>query len=117
MIVTVIYVALGGALGSVLRVLLGTTASFPFGTLWVNILGSFLIGAAWVSGLDKSSGIYPFFILGILGGFTTFSTFSLDALKLTQAGQPVAAASYVLGSVALSLLAVGLGAWVAGQLP
>ncbi|MEO0487140.1 MAG: CrcB family protein [Pseudomonadota bacterium] len=115
MVGQLIYVALGGALGSVLRVLLGAAVAFPLGTLAVNALGSFAIGIAWAAGADRVAGLYPFLMLGLLGGFTTFSTFSLDALKLVQAGQGVAAGTYVVGSVLLSLMAVALGAWLAGR--
>lgn len=115
MLVHLGYVALGGALGSVLRALLGMVVAFPFGTLGVNVLGSFLIGVAFASGFAERSAAHPFLMLGVLGGFTTFSTFSLDALKLVQAGQGGAALGYVLASVLLSVLAVWLGYVAAGR--
>ena len=110
------YVALGGALGSVLRALMGMAVSFPFGTLTVNVLGSFLIGAAFALGVADRTGAHPFLMLGLLGGFTTFSTFSLDALKLVQAGQISGAALYVLASGLLSFAALVLGLLLAGRL-
>ncbi|MEM1237240.1 MAG: CrcB family protein [Pseudomonadota bacterium] len=113
MLVHLGYVALGGALGSVLRALLGMAVAFPFGTLAVNVLGSLLIGVAFASGLADRTGAHPFLMLGILGGFTTFSTFSLDALKLMQSGQSAAAGAYVVASVVLSALAVWVGYTVA----
>ena len=103
MVMNLVYVAFGGALGSVLRVLVGLAATFPFGTLTVNVLGSFLIGLLWANGIDKAPGLNSFLMLGVLGGFTTFSTFSLDVLKLMEGGQLAASAAYVLASVFLSV--------------
>lgn len=110
------YVALGGAMGSILRALMGMAVTFPFGTLAVNVLGSFLIGIAFALGVVDRSGGHAFVMLGLLGGFTTFSTFSLDALKLVQAGQFSGALLYVLASVFLSVAAVALGVLLAGRL-
>lgn len=78
----------------------------------MNILGSFLMGliaALLAEGPAASSPLRLFLTTGILGGFTTFSAFSLDALSLWQRGQGGAAAAYVLGSVLLSLAAIALG--------
>ncbi len=102
-------IALGGALGSVLRYLLVTAIGAPFGTLAVNVLGSLAIGALFV-GLGAREGWQLFLMTGVLGGFTTFSAFSLDTLKLIEAGQTPQAIAYVAGSVTLSLAAVALGA-------
>ena len=87
---------------------------FPWGTLVINVLGSGLMGlvAGWFAfkaGEAWSQSARLFLTTGVLGGFTTFSAFSLDTLKLFEAGQPLQAALYVLGSVALSLIAVALG--------
>ena len=112
MFTTLGYVALGGACGSVLRVLIGQAVTFPFGTLAVNVVGSFLIGIAWASGVDKVAGMYPFLMLGLLGGFTTFSTFSLDVLKLVEASQFGMSLAYVLASVVLSLAACAAGVFL-----
>lgn len=108
MIWTLSLVALGGALGSVLRFLMVSAIGAPLGTAAVNVLGCFAIGALYV--LLAPRGIWqPLLMTGVLGGFTTFSAFSLDTLKLFEAGQPLQAAAYVLGSVLLSLAAVALG--------
>lgn len=106
-------IALGGALGSVFRFaavgyltpLLGFR--FPLGTFVVNILGSFLIGVAYVLLVEKAT--LPaewrlFFITGILGGFTTFSAFSLEILQLWQEGHVLNALIYASSSVILGLL-------------
>lgn len=112
MILTLIQVALGGAIGSVLRFLTVATIGAPIGTFVVNVLGSFVIGILFTA-LQSRAGLSPLLMAGILGGFTTFSAFSLDALKLFQAGQIASALVYAGGSVVLSLLAVGLGAALA----
>ena len=105
---TIPLIALGGAIGSVLRYLMVAAIAAPWGTAAVNVLGSFAIGALFVL-LDARTGWQLFVMTGLLGGFTTFSAFSLDTLKLIEAGQTPQAALYVLGSVALSLIAVALG--------
>jgi CrcB protein len=114
----ILLVALGGALGSVLRYLvgLGTLRSFgpafPWGTLTVNVTGSFLIGLLSEMIMQKFSGspeMRVFLITGILGGYTTFSAFSLDAIALVERGETVPAAIYVGSSVILSGLAVVAG--------
>jgi CrcB protein len=105
-------VALGGAIGSVLRYLMVATVGAPWGTALVNVLGSLAIGVLFVL-LDARTGWQLFLMTGVLGGFTTFSAFSLDTLKLIAGGQIGIAAAYVLGSVALSLAAVALGAALA----
>lgn len=101
-------IALGGALGSVLRYLMISAIGAPVGTLAVNVLGSFAIGMLFAA-LGAREGWQLFLMTGFLGGFTTFSAFSLDTLKLIQSGQTLQAAAYVLGSIALSLAAVALG--------
>lgn len=108
-------VFLGGGLGAVLRWLVGkwTLAwfgyGFPIGTLAVNIAGSLAIGLAvgLLEGVGQPAKL--FFVTGVLGGFTTFSAFSLDALTMWQRGQGALAALYVLLSVGLSLAAAVLG--------
>jgi CrcB protein len=119
-----LWVAVGGALGSVTRYWLAifvaglTGPYFPWGTLLINVLGSFLIGwfGAW-TGANGSVVVSPdirvFVMVGICGGFTTFSSFSLQTLELLSAGEVVWAACYVLGSVALCLLAVWAGVTLA----
>lgn len=108
-------VFLGGGLGALLRWGVGKWTlhwfgtGFPIGTLAVNIAGSLAIGLA-VGALE---GVGPtarlFFVTGLLGGFTTFSAFSLDALTLWQRGEQGTAAAYVLASVLLSLAAAAAG--------
>lgn len=105
-------VALGGAVGSVLRYLTGLALPFPYGTLTVNIVGSFAIGVLWVA-LSLRTETHPLLISGLLGGFTTFSAFSLDTLRLIEDGRVAQAGVYVVGSVALSLLACAAGLWIA----
>lgn len=114
----IVLVAAGGAAGSVARHLTVLAAArlapgFPWGVMAVNVLGSFLIGLLAFGLLHGRAPLSPLLITGFLGGFTTFSAFSLDALRLWQAGQGAAAAAYVLGSVALSLGAVVAGATLA----
>lgn len=109
-----ISVALGGALGAVMRYAMGLVVGFPIGTMVVNILGSFAIGTLWVVLAARGlQGWTPFLITGLLGGFTTFSAFSLDALRLVEAGRLWGALGYVFGSVIVSLLACALGLWAA----
>jgi fluoride exporter len=113
-------VALGGALGSVLRFWLSTQferrlgEAFPWGTIAVNVTGSFLIGLCFSL---KGTGGEPMLgssaralvIVGVLGGYTTFSAFSLQTLNLLRNGQPGLAVANVLLSVLVCLLAVWLG--------
>jgi fluoride exporter len=111
----ILAVAIGGACGSVTRYLvaIGSAKLFgpqlPWGTLIINITGSALIGA--LAGLfatrwDVSQTIRIFLVVGICGGYTTFSTFSLDAWYLLERGQTMASVAYMLGSVVLSLAAL-----------
>lgn len=100
-------IALGGAIGSVLRYLMVGAIGAPWGVAAVNVLGSFVIGTLFV--LIPREGWQLFLMTGLLGGFTTFSAFSLDTLKLIEGGQPMQAVLYVLASVVLSLIATALG--------
>lgn len=116
MIQTLLQVALGGALGASARYLTNVAAmrllgpGFPWATAAVNIAGSFLMGVLVVTLAHKdATRLAPFLMTGVLGGFTTFSAFSLDALTLWERGQAGLAALYVAGSVALSLLAIVAG--------
>jgi CrcB protein len=109
-------VALGGALGAALRYLMVTAIGAPLGTLAVNVLGSLAIGVLFVW-LGARDGWQLFLMTGVLGGFTTFSAFSLDTLKLVQSGQTLQAAAYVGASVALSLAAVALGVALMKAIP
>jgi len=89
-----------------------TTVGAPLGTLAVNVLGSLVIGVLFIW-LGARESWQLFLMTGVLGGFTTFSAFSLDTLKLIEGGQTLQALAYVAGSVALSLAAVTLGAALA----
>lgn len=106
-------VALGGAIGSVARFGLVRAMpgpGFPAGTVLVNVAGSLAMGL--LAALVASRGGLawaPFLMTGILGGFTTFSAFSLDALALWDRGPGALAVAYVAGSVILSLAAAALG--------
>lgn len=118
---TFIYVAVGGAIGAMGRFavvsLVGSWAhasgsSFPFGTLVVNVLGSFILGAlieisalAW----SPSPEIRAMLVVGMLGAFTTFSTFSLDVVTMGTRGDWVHVALYMGLSVALSIIALYMG--------
>jgi CrcB protein len=121
------WVTLGSALGGVARYwcsglvarYIGET--FPWGTLMVNIAGSFLIGLiATVSGTDGRF-IIPaearqFMMVGILGGFTTFSSFSLQTLTLARDGEWLLAGANIVGSVVLCLIAVWAGHMLAATI-
>ncbi|PQO22656.1 fluoride efflux transporter CrcB [Rhodobacteraceae bacterium WD3A24] len=120
MIWSLIQVALGGALGAVARFAVQSGvarlfgAGFPLGTLTVNVVGSFAMGVAviWLAekGMLRAA---PFLMAGFLGAFTTFSTFSLDAMALWERGLPWQAGGYAAASVVLSVAAVVAGAALA----
>ena len=117
-----VYVALGGALGSVARFgmtglatrLLGS--NFPYGTLAVNLLGGFLMGVL-AALLARQPGGYEslrlFLAIGVLGGFTTFSAFSLDVMTLYLRGEVWMPLVYIMASVTLSVMALALGLYSA----
>jgi CrcB protein len=123
-------IGLGGALGSMLRFGVGGLIDagaqkggsiFPWGTIIVNITGCFIIGfIATISATEGriflSTLTRQFIMIGILGGYTTFSSFSLQTLALAQDGQWWGAAANVLLSVVLCLVGVWLGAALAGML-
>lgn len=110
MFTTFLQVAIGGALGAMARYGVGLAVAFPFGTLAVNVVGSFLMGLAFIYLTEKGLGRWaPFVMTGFLGGFTTFSAFSLDTLRLFEAGRIGAGSGYVLASVCLSVLALVIG--------
>lgn len=111
-----LFIALGGASGAVARYLLANWAHglweghLPVGTLLVNVLGSFGIGIIYVLLVEKQlihqdwRGVL---MVGFLGAFTTFSTFSLEAVNLLEAGQGLIALGYMLASAAACVLAAG----------
>jgi fluoride exporter len=114
-------VAFGGGIGAAMRYLVGqwTLASFgpglPFGTWTVNILGAFLMGllAALVARLDGAGGELRLLLgVGVLGGFTTFSAFSLEIFNMINRGEIGLAAAYAVSSVAGSVLALMTGVYL-----
>lgn len=116
-----LYVALGGAIGAALRFWAVSAAgrvfgiAFPYGTLAVNILGSLLMGVVigWMSkSLPHSHELRVFLAVGLLGGFTTFSAFSLDVLTLIENHQLMQAAAYILLSVCGGVCALFLALWL-----
>jgi CrcB protein len=113
-------VFLGSGLGGVGRLLLNNLVTglagndFPWGILTINVLGSTAIGlvAGWFAYFGNAAADLRLFLTtGILGGFTTFSAFSLDAAVLCERGQPGLAAVYVAASVSLSILGLFAGLW------
>ena len=124
--VTCIWVALGGAIGTLARYGLSVAAvpisrDLPVATILINILGSFVIG--FVGSLTLSDGRYPFsdnlrlFVLvGLCGGFTTFSSFSLQTFDLLRTGAVMRATLNVVLSVTLCLIAVAAGHRIASSL-
>ena len=115
MIHTLWQVALGGALGASARYLTGVATmrligpGFPWGTLAVNVAGSFLMGVLVVVLAHKdATRLAPLLMTGVLGGFTTFSAFSLDTITLIERGQTMLAGFYIAASVVLSLGAIVL---------
>ncbi|MBW9114981.1 fluoride efflux transporter CrcB [Rhizobium cauense] len=116
--VQALLVAGGGAIGSLLRYYVGQWAlrlagpAFPWGTLTVNVVGCFVIGVfaeLIIRRFDASPELRLLLITGFLGGFTTFSAFSLDAISLFERGAAVSGAVYILASVGLSMAAVTAG--------
>jgi len=118
---SLIAIALGGALGSVARYAMNTQVTklmgfhFPFGVMSVNILGCFVMGSmvgVMALHFNVSQEMRSLLLTGILGGFTTFSAFALDAALLIQRHDYVLAGLYVAGSVGGSILALFLGLYV-----
>jgi fluoride exporter len=119
----ILFVGVGGFVGSVLRYLVGGWAQqvsksldFPYGTLTVNLIGCFVIG--FLSQLAENRGIFAtearlLVFIGLLGGFTTFSSFGNDTLNLARSGQMFNALINVAANVVFGLLLVWLGRTVA----
>ncbi len=118
-----LYVALGGSLGAVLRYALSgwvqqlLSGLFPWGTLFVNVVGSFLIGWFYETALRTlvPPELRLFFAVGVLGAFTTFSTFSYETLGLLREGAFGLGLLYALGSLILGVAAAFLGVALAGR--
>ena len=112
-------VAIGAAIGGVARYVIGQIFAqrfgpgFPYGTLFINVTGSFLIGVVAELATSRAFGMTPlvrvFAATGLLGGYTTFSAFSLDALVMVSDGAALLAALYAAGSVALGVVAAYAG--------
>ncbi len=123
---TILVIALGAAVGANLRYGISLWAaqqwgtSFPYGTLLINVLGSFAIGVVLVlltTRLAVSDLWRPLIVTGLLGGFTTFSTFSYETYGLLVRGSWLLAGVNILGSVGISLLGVFMGAGLARLIP
>jgi CrcB protein len=112
-----LYVAAGGAIGAVLRWLAGpwvagwAGSAFPWGTLFINIGGSLLIGflLRWLPARGARLEVRAFFAVGICGGYTTFSTYAFETVSLAAAGRVPAALAYAAGSVVLCIAATFAG--------
>ena len=121
MLGNLILVALGGAVGASLRYLTGIGivrllghSPFPVAIILVNVLGSFLMGVFVVAAAHRGlTHLSPLVMTGLLGGFTTFSAFSLEAVTLYERGDAGQAALYVALSVCLSIAGLVAGLWVA----
>ncbi|MGH7036269.1 MAG: fluoride efflux transporter CrcB [Stellaceae bacterium] len=112
------WVGLGGAFGSTARYAVGVLAGrwlgtgFPWATLFINVGGSFLIGVfaeSFALRWDTSQAMRAFLVVGLCGGYTTFSTFSLDVATLINRGANLSAALYAFGSFVLALAALYAG--------
>jgi CrcB protein len=118
-------IALGGAIGAVLR-FAGSNAvyswlgrDFPYGTLMVNILGSFLMGLLailFIERLEATPELRAFILIGVLGAFTTFSTFSIETFYLIEQGEVFKAGLNMLLSVVLCVIAVSAGVFLGREL-
>lgn len=110
-------VGVGGAIGSILRYLLGllftkyTSNGFPWATFSVNIIGSFAIGylMAYLAAMSQQQDLKMLLVTGLCGGFTTFSAFTFENIKLIQSGQTTIALIYIFASILLGVAAVFFG--------
>jgi CrcB protein len=118
-------IAAGGAIGALLRYWTSTAVhsrlgtGFPYGTLAVNVTGSLLMGFLYIWLIDRLAvgpALRAFLLIGMLGAFTTFSTFSMETLNLLESGQPAKALANMLISVSVCIIAAGLGVLAARQL-
>ena len=111
---SLLYIALGGGLGAVLRFLLTEYVNnnifnlIPFGTLSVNIIGCFIIGCIAGYFASKSSPMYLFFVIGFLGSFTTMSAFSIQTIELFNSN-PISSILYVILTFSFTIVATYIG--------
>ncbi|HMF75052.1 MAG TPA: fluoride efflux transporter CrcB [Bryobacteraceae bacterium] len=124
MLNNILVVMLGGGIGSALRFVAGTYVTrlyggvFPMGTFLINVTGSFLIGVLmtlFISRSDMNPVWRLFFVTGVLGGYTTFSSFEWESFAAVKGGVPLVAVLNVTLSVALGFLGVWLGSLLAGK--
>ena len=121
----ILLIAVGGALGTLARYELGravavSATGFPWATFAANISGSFLLGVILTVVAERwppTRYVRPFAAIGFCGGFTTFSTFTVEAVRRTQLGDPQVAVVYLLASLAAGVTAVGLGVLLARRGP
>lgn len=117
-LVDLIWIGIGGGIGAISRYLVGrelterTSSLFPYGTFTVNAVGAFLIGVLFATLTEKGVGpdhLRLLLVVGILGGFTTFSSYTLEAINLIESGHWNMALLYVFGSNLLGLIACATG--------
>ena len=118
-------IAAGGAIGALLRYWTSTAvhsrlgSGFPYGTLTVNVTGSLLMGFLYIWLIERMTTgpeVRAFLLIGVLGAFTTFSTFSMETLNLLESGQPGRAVANILVSVSVCIIAAGVGVFAARQI-
>ncbi len=120
----IIFIALGGAIGALLRyyvavlITKNVIGSFPWPTLTVNLIGSLIIGVMWGIAEQSNLSVYikSFIFVGLLGAFTTFSTFSLDIFNLIRKNEMETAVMYAMISVVLGIFMVGGGYFLAKKI-
>ena len=124
-LINILHVAIGGAFGSLLRYLVSLAANrwfgseFAIGTAMVNISGSLVMGIAFVSLIQTGTTGHrfaPLIMTGFLGGYTTFSSYSLDVWKMIESGRYLVAVTYGIGSAMISVLALFIGILVGRHL-
>lgn len=123
--IQIIAIAAGGALGALLRFFVANEVhtwfgrGFPYGTLTVNVAGSLAMGVLYIILLERVSDAEPwraFLLVGLLGAFTTFSTFSMETVNLLEAGEHLKALANMFLSVLLCVAAAALGLMIGRQL-
>jgi CrcB protein len=116
---TLLLIGVAGAIGALSRYAVVSAVGmkyYPYGTLLVNVLGSFLMGLAFIFIVEKAHldpHFKPLIMIGALGAFTTFSAFSLESWEMIERGDLLSALAYILASVVLCILALGAGIFIA----